>query len=344
MEKIILAPQPRSTQCEILWGLAHLAPLCHSLSKRGAIVVDEKIAKIHGLQIQKILHYDLIAIPAVKTREAKQALEDQLLKRNLGKDTVIVGVGGGVTTDLVGFVASTYMRGVPLVLVPTTLLGMVDAAIGGKTGVDTSFGKNTVGSLYLPKAVVVDVGFLKTLDEREKKNGMSEILKYGLIANREIWDHATKWDMEKLIHASIACKVEIVSRDFDEKTGLRHVLNFGHTVGHALELLSNYQMAHGEAVALGCMAESYLSHLLGYLDQIDPILDVYRKLGYSFKKFDPKALQQAMAMDKKAKENKPRFVLIDRIGHAMPFEGAYCRSVEKEMIEKMITWMERDAR
>lgn len=324
--------------------------ICLNVSRRGAILADAQIAQTYGAAIQKALGYELIPVPSGekhKTRETKQALEDELLKRKLGRDTVIVGIGGGVTTDMVGFVASTYMRGVPLILIPTTLLGMVDAAIGGKTGVDTPFGKNTVGSFYLPKAIFIEVDWLKTLPEKEMKNGLSEILKYGLIDNQAIWDQCNHWktELKPLIHASIACKIKIVEQDFEE-TGLRRILNFGHTMGHALELLSHFQMAHGEAVALGCMAESYLSHLLGYLSAaaLEQILSLYQKLGYAFKRVDSKAFLEALAMDKKSKGGEPRFVLIDRIGHCVPFDGAYCRPVEKEVLDKMIAWMNHDAR
>lgn len=308
---------------------------------QGAIVIaDENIAASHGAALQKTLEGELIAIRAEKSRAAKEALEDALFKRKARRETLLVALGGGVLTDLVAFTASTYMRGVPLVLIPTTLLGMVDAAIGGKTGIDTPYGKNLIGTFYLPKAIFIEVAFLKTLSEAELKNGLSEILKYGLIEDAKIWQGAAHWKKElpALIRASIQCKCKVVEADFEEKTGLRRILNFGHTVAHALELLSHYQMPHGEAVALGCMAESYVSHRLGYLPKrdLDEIVSLYRNLGYSFPKHDPQAFLKAIAMDKKGKD---RFVLIDRIGHAIPFDGEYCRAVPRSEIEQMIAWM-----
>jgi len=343
MERLILQPTLSPHRTEIFFGLDHIAEKCHALSKRGAILADESIARTHGARIQASLGYELIVVKPHKTREAKQALEDELLKRKLGRDTVIVGVGGGVTTDLVAFTASTYMRGVPLVLIPTTLLAMVDAAIGGKTGVDTPFGKNLVGTFYLPQAIFIEPDLLKSLPEKEMKNGLSEILKYGLIENSSIWEKCGHWEEELpfLIRASIQCKVKVVGQDFEEKTGLRRILNFGHTVGHALEFLSHYQMPHGEAVALGCMAESYMSHLLGYLsaDSLEKILSLYRKLGIAFKKFDTGPFLEAVSMDKKGKGGNSRFVLIDRIGHCVPFEGEYCREVSRQELDRLITWM-----
>jgi 3-dehydroquinate synthase len=348
MEKLVLKPSTLPLETDIHFGLNHLTETCHALSKHGAILADEKIAQTYGSSLQKALGYELITVPSgerYKTRETKAMLEDELLKRKLGRDCVLVAVGGGATTDLVGFLASTYMRGVPLVLIPTTLLAMVDAAIGGKTGVDTPFGKNLIGSFYLPKAVFIDFDLLKTLPEKEWKNGLSEILKYGLTYQPHIWEKRERWkeEIQPLIRASIHCKIEILEKDFKE-TGLRHIFNFGHTVGHALELLSHFQMAHGEAVALGCMAESYLSHLLGYLSahDLEEILSFFRKLGYTFKRIEAKSLIDAMGRDKKAKAGVPRFVLIDRIGHCLSFEGQHCLPVEKKELEKMIGWMNHD--
>jgi 3-dehydroquinate synthase len=311
--------------------------------KNGVIIADEKVAETHALTVQKRLSMEIVAIRAEKTREAKQALEDLLFSKKLGKDAVIVALGGGILTDLAAFTASTYMRGVGLVLIPTTLLGMVDAAIGGKTGVDTPFGKNLVGSFYLPKALFIEESFLKTLPEKEMKNGLSEILKYGLIADTAIWKAVAHWkeELSFLIHSSVRLTCKIVGSDFEEKMGLRRILNFGHTVGHALERISNYQMPHGEAVALGSMAECALSHFLGYLEKnaLDEILAQYRTLGYAFKKMDLKNLKQLMSMDKKAKKGEARFVLIDRIGHALAFDGEYCRAAPQKEIDRMIEWM-----
>ncbi len=341
--RLTLKPIIAAPQSEIYFSLEELQSTCHARSKRGVILVDEKISALHGAFIQNLLGYELIAIPARKTRESKQAVEDELLKRRIGKDAVFVACGGGVITDLVGFIASTYMRGAPLVLIPTTLLAMVDAAVGGKTGVDTSFGKNLIGSFYLPEALFIDAQFLGTLPEIEMKNGLSEILKYGLIQDSQIWEKSAQWkeELSFLIEASVACKVKIVEQDYEEKGGLRRILNFGHTVGHALEFLSNYQMAHGEAVALGCMAESYLSHQLGYLSSkdLESILQVYRSLGYRFKKIEAKNFLEAMTMDKKSKMSEPRFVLIDRIGRCRAFDGEYCRTVPLKEMNALIQWM-----
>lgn len=343
MDQIVLKPSASPHHTDIHFGFD--PQFCHAIAKRGAILIDAHIAPTHGPRLQNSLGFDLIEVPSGevhKTRETKQKLEDELFKRKIGRDSLLIAVGGGVTTDLVGFLASTYMRGVPLVLIPTTLLAMVDAAIGGKTGVDTPFGKNLIGSFYLPKAIFIDTELLKTLPEKEMKNGYSEILKYGLIDDLQIWK---RWrDLSFSIRASIACKVKVVSQDFEETKGLRRILNFGHTVGHALEMLSHFQMPHGEAVALGCMAESYLSHLLGYLPahDLEAILQLYRHLGYRFKKTESRALFDAMALDKKAKGGLPRFVLLEKIGACVSFGGEYCTTVKQEALDEMIRWMNHE--
>lgn len=343
VDKIVLNPSAMPHHSDIYFGFDF--HLCHSIAKRGVILIDAAIAHTHGPALQKSLGYELIEVPSGeehKTRETKQKLEDELFKRKIGRDSLLVAVGGGVTTDLVGFLASTYMRGVPLVLIPTTLLAMVDAAIGGKTGVDTPFGKNLVGSFYLPKAIFIDTELLKTLPEKEMRNGYSEILKYGLIEDSQIWQ---RWrDLSFSIRASIACKVKVVSEDFEETKGLRRILNFGHTVGHALEMLSHFQMPHGEAVALGCMAEGYLSHLLGHLSKqdLETILELYRSLNYRFKKVDPRAFLDAMALDKKAKGGHTRFVLLEKIGACVSFGGEYCTAVKQDALDEMVRWMNHE--
>ena len=350
MEKITLEPKVPLKKTEIYFDLGAIADVCNT--KNGVVFVDQKIAASFGSIMEKVLGYPLIVVPSgeeSKSRRMKEKLEDELFKLKLGRDSTIVAMGGGVTTDLVGFIAATYLRGISLVLMPTTLLGMVDASIGGKTGIDTQFGKNLLGSFYLPKAIFIDLEILQTLPEKEMKNGLSEILKYGLIQNPEIWKRAKKnWkeELSFLVHASIQCKVEVVTKDYEERLGERRIFNFGHTVGHALELLSNYSMDHGEAVALGCMAESFLSYSQAHLKKevLDEILAFYRNLGYAFKEFDAKAFIDTLKMDKKTKDGEVRFVMIDRIGHAMPFDGDYCKAISDSDLDTLIDWIKHDQR
>ncbi|MES2274135.1 MAG: 3-dehydroquinate synthase [Chlamydiota bacterium] len=327
---------------------------------RGVVLSDDTVAKQYEGAFKKMfanepIPLELLSFPskeASKSREMKQFLEDELLKKKCGRDTLLIACGGGVTTDLVGYLASTYMRGVPLIFIPTTLLAMVDAAIGGKTGVNTPFGKNSIGAFYPPKAIFIDLHFLKTLPQKEWMNGLAEMAKYGLIANEAHFEkleaHPADWQkqdlLRELILTSIQAKIDVVERDPFE-TGYRRILNFGHTVGHALELISDYEMAHGEAVALGCMAESFLSCHLGYLPKaaLQRILAFYFSLRFSFKlpkNFTRQTFLDALASDKKSKGSEIRCTLIDRIGSCIPFEGAYCRALEKKDLDALLDWME----
>jgi 3-dehydroquinate synthase len=304
-----------------------LTSLC---TPRGIIFADPAVLN-HAASLQKIIPYEIIPVPQQKTRETKQQLEDELFKRKMGRDTTLIALGGGTTTDLIGFLASTYMRGVPVIYIPTTLLAMVDAAIGGKTGVDTPFGKNTIGTFYTPKAILIEPSFLQTLSPLEWKNGLAEILKYGLIDDETLF--AAPQDYASIIPRCIAIKEKIVKLDPQEK-GLRRILNFGHTIGHALETQDN--IPHGLAVAVGCVAESYLSHILGYLSAADfaRIRALYKQLDYPLR-----PLHSLSTLDKKAKNGEIRFVLIDRIGHALEFNGEYCSTVPKSALDDLIRWL-----
>lgn len=264
-----------------------------------------------------------------KTRKVKEELEDALFREKLGRDTTIIGLGGGVVTDIAGFVAATFCRGVPLILIPTTLMGMVDASIGGKVGVNTPHGKNLVGAYYFPKKIFIDSDFLSTLSEHEMRNGKAEVLKYGLIQDKELLYIE---DVEEMIRRSVGIKESVVTLDPDEK-GLRRVLNFGHTIGHAIEAVTDYEMSHGDAITIGMRIESYLSMRMGYLkeeelQEIDKILPIVN-FSFAFS-----TLYEKMQQDKKARSKKPRFVLLEKIGQVASFGGDYCIEVDDALIEE----------
>ena len=199
-----------------------------------------------------------------------------MLAKGYGRDSAVIALGGGVVGDLAGFVAATFMRGIPVVQVPTSLMAMVDASIGGKTGVDTYLGKNLVGVFHFPAAVIVDPQVLATLPLRQVRAGIAEIVKHGVIADeayflevasslRELLDYKggpTSDRMLAVIVKSIEIKADIVSRD-EREDGLRKTLNFGHTIGHAVELVSGYSLLHGEAVAIGMALEGRLAESIG---------------------------------------------------------------------------------
>lgn len=241
-------------------------------------------------------------------------------------DTVI-GFGGGAATDLAGFVAATWLRGVPLIQVPTTLLGMVDASIGGKTGINTTEGKNLVGSFYAPSAVFCDINTLATLPRNELLAGFGEVVKYGFIADESILetieadlDAATDVSSDtflKIVAKCVAIKARVVSEDFKE-AGLREILNYGHTLGHAIELAERYTWRHGAAISVGMMFVAELARLNGRLSDavVDRHRSVLQSLGlpvtYRADKFDQ--LLGAMQRDKKSRAGTLRFVVLDGIG------------------------------
>lgn len=324
------------------------------LAKRRVCLIADSAVISAATQLKRHLDCEMIVVDGgetCKTREMKQKLEEDLIQKNYNRDTLLIGMGGGSLTDLIGFTASTFMRGVPLILIPTTLLGMVDAAIGGKNGINTKQGKNLIGTIHHPIAVCIDLALLETLPEKEWLNGFSEILKQGLIYNAQIWHFCEKnqhqWrtpeNLKQLIRDSIVVKTQVAEEDPEEK-GMRRILNFGHTVGHGLELLTNYRMTHGEAVAIGCLAESWLSHHLGYLNSknLAKILELYEKCGYAIqlpKKFSAEQLRKAMKSDKKSLRGEPRFVMLEKIGMTIPFEGEFCTPIGEKDLQAMAAWM-----
>jgi 3-dehydroquinate synthase len=270
-------------------ALSQLSTLlhAHAPAHQYAIVTDENVARHYLPLVRETLATDqatrptrephAIVIPPGeqhKTREQWAAITDALLASGAGRDTTIIALGGGVIGDLAGFVAATYMRGIPVVQVPTTLLAMVDASVGGKTAVDTPAGKNTVGAFHPPSLVVIDPATLASLPPRELRAGLAEVIKHGVIASRAEIDavmevvtsfatsHAVPPAIESLIERSVRIKATIVAAD-EREHGLRKVLNFGHTIGHGVEAASDYVLLHGEAIAIGMVAESRVAERAG---------------------------------------------------------------------------------
>ena len=218
-----------------------------------AVVADERVLELHGPPLDEPVH----TVPAGEAAKTLEVVERLWSELEIGRDGTIVAFGGGSTTDVAGFVAATYLRGVPWVAVPTTLTGQVDAAIGGKTGINTADGKNLAGAFHFPDHVSIHPDFLSTLPEKERRAGMAEVVKTGLLAGRELWSLPE----EEMIRACAAYKAGVVLADPYETEGRRAVLNLGHTFAHALEAGSGYRVAHGEAVALGLLAALRLSGL-----------------------------------------------------------------------------------
>jgi 3-dehydroquinate synthase len=284
-----------------------------------------------------------------KTRDTWSRLTDTLLERGYGRDSGIVALGGGVAGDLAGFVAATYMRGLPYVQVPTTLLAMLDASVGGKTGVDTPSGKNLVGSFHPPVAVIADPLTLRTLPEREYRAGLAEAVKHGLIADRGYFEwietHVSELGRREpgtlatLVRRSVEIKAAVVSDD-EREGGRRAILNAGHTIAHALELVSNYGLPQGEAVALGLVLECQLAEQLGLAptDLHHRVKDLLARLGLpnQFRPpLDPTALIQSMRKDKKNRRGEIHFSLPVEVGRVHRGKG-WTTAVPDEAIERLL--------
>ena len=236
----------------------------------------------------------------------------------LTRSDAIVGIGGGSTTDLAGFVAATWLRGVSWYAIPTSLAGMVDAAIGGKTGINSAHGKNLIGSFFSPRSVIIDQTFLKTLSVRDFNAGMAEVIKAGFIDNSKILELAPKAadNISELIWLSIDMKARVVSQDFRESKA-REILNYGHTLGHAVEKIEDYKLRHGEAISIGLVFAAELSNVTGHLSQ--EIVNQHRELlsnldlPIAYEKSALPKLLDLMASDKKARGNTIRFIGISDI-------------------------------
>lgn len=263
-----------------------------------------------------------------KSRDSWARLTDQLLARRFGRDSGLIGLGGGVAGDLTGFVAATYLRGIPYVLVPTTLLAMLDASVGGKTGVNAPQGKNLIGAFHPPSAVIADPHALATLPEREYRSGLAEAVKHGLIADAAYFEwleaeapgilRRDPESLASLVRRSVEIKAEVVSED-ELESGRRAILNAGHTVAHALELMSNYQLAHGEAVALGLVAECEISERLGIAPKgvRQRVAGLLGRLGLPLRypgPMDGALLLEHMSADKKNRAATIHFALVSSVG------------------------------
>lgn len=310
--------------------LKHRISACMRGSKFLA-VISEKVNKLYG----KKLGFNNNEIFILKDGESQknfknyQKIIDRALKIGLTRQDAIIAVGGGVAGDIAGFAAATYMRGIDFIQVPTTLLACVDSSVGGKTAVNTPFGKNLAGCFYQPKAVFINMNFLKTLDERQYKAGLGEVVKYIFIEKscncseelnltnfitdntKQILSHDMK-TLEKLIEICIKLKLAVVEQD-EKETGLRKILNFGHTFGHAIEKAAKYKRyTHGEAVVMGILFAFNLAERLGLIDKNYKFFaeDILSK--FNFKEipdFKKEKLLNAMKSDKKATTDKIVFIL-----------------------------------
>jgi len=311
-------------------------------AKRWVLVSNPRVFKLHGkrfLQSLKSLgEVHVVLIPdgeKYKNLKTVEKLYKEFLKYGVDRRTPILALGGGVVGDVVGFAAATFLRGVPFIQIPTTLLAQVDSSVGGKTGVDLEEGKNLVGAFYQPHLVFIDFSVLKTLPPREWLCGSAEVVKYGAILDSGFFGFLEKnlngflkrdlKVVKKVVQRCVEIKAEVVEKDEKETLGLRALLNFGHTLGHAIETLSGYsKFSHGEAIAIGMIFAGELSLQKGFLTlpDLNRLKELMRKMGFTKKapSYSKKAYLQVLSRDKKMLKGKVNYVLLKKIGKAFLYE------------------------
>jgi 3-dehydroquinate synthase len=308
----------------------------NNCAQRAVIVTDTHIDALHGERVEAALEktgfrVDRITVPpgeAAKEMRTVLSVVERLIALGADRSTALIALGGGVIGDLTGFTASIFMRGIPVIQIPTTLLAQVDSSIGGKTGVDTDAGKNIIGTFHQPKGVFIDLSFLETLPDEQFRSGLAEVIKYGVIEAPELLDAIEAAAaagglresafLEMII--TTACRIKKGLVELDEwDRGLRRILNFGHTVGHAVEAASAYSLSHGEAVAIGMAAAAILSEELHYLpaDERRRIVSAIRAVGLPDRipgSLDLEEITARMTRDKKKKGDTVHFVLLKKLG------------------------------
>ena len=298
------------------------------------IVIDRNVSRYHLKNIKraigrhkKILYYELKPGENSKSQDQLKKIYDALIKNNYGRDTLIISIGGGVTGDLAGYSAATYMRGVQLVHIPTTLVSAVDSSIGGKTAINFNGYKNIIGAFYHPDMVLIDSEFLSTLPKKEFIAGMGEVIKYAYISSPDLYNlvndnfarilRKDERITDEIILKCAAIKAGVVSND-EKENGLRKILNFGHTYGHAIESASGFKIRHGLCIIYGIVAELYLSHKIGVLSRKKLIKYLELPGKFKLKSFPPKLdfedVYQIMHADKKNRNGKINFVLLSDLG------------------------------
>lgn len=303
---------------------------------RYAVIADHKVAELHGAALEAALAAGgldarVFAFPSGewnKTRETWAELTDAMLAARFGRDAAVIAFGGGVAGDLAGFVAATYLRGIPYVQVPTTLLAMIDSSIGGKTGVDVPAGKNLVGAFHQPRFVLADVALLSTLPKTHLAAGAAEAVKHGVIADAayaaslaEAAGGILARDaaaLEPAVRRSVEIKAGVVARD-ERESGCRQILNFGHTVGHAIEAGAGFELLHGEAIAIGMRVEARLAERLGVAakgleNEVRALLERYALPLDVPSNITTDAAIEAMLADKKNRRGAVRCALPARLG------------------------------
>lgn len=326
-----------------------------NLARAAYIITNSKIKSIYGKKLQNSLVKSNMEVKFCVVADSEKSksytcwfkvLKD-LANFDKGRGVCVLALGGGVVGDLSGFVASTYRRGVPFVQIPTTLLAHVDSAIGGKVAIDIEYAKNLAGAFYQPKVVISDISTLKSLPSREIRNGLAEVIKYGVILDKGLFTYIEA-NISKVIKLNLFCmeniilrcsrlKAKVVSADECEKSGYRSILNFGHTIGHAIEAASSYQksISHGEAVAVGmlCAFDIAVQLKLTKQNTADRLERLIKKIGLptKVKGVKPQKVIKAASFDKKILKGRRRWILPIDIGHVI-----VCSRVPSGIIKKVV--------
>ncbi|MEA1935514.1 MAG: 3-dehydroquinate synthase [Thermodesulfobacteriota bacterium] len=325
----------------------------NNCASRYVIITDSNVSTLHGERFlttlkETGLKVDMIEFPAGEVSKNIDTVLDiakKLIEMGVDRKSALIALGGGVVGDIVGYAASIYMRGIPYYQIPTTLLAQVDSSIGGKTAIDLPEGKNLLGTFHQPKGVFIDLSFLNTLPSREFKNGMAEIIKYGIIEDTELFS-LLESEMKAIMDRDMAilsliigksCRIKKNIIEIDEKeTGLRRILNFGHTIGHAIEAESDYSISHGDGVSIGMIAAARISEKLKYLSSNDRerVENLTRVFGLSCRipeSIETEGILSRLKADKKKEGETIKFVLLKKLG--MPFING---GVPEEIIEGTI--------
>lgn len=324
-----------------------------------ALITDNIVRRLYADAILSKLqdagyHADIFSFEAgekQKTRQTKACIEDAMLEKGYRRDCCILAIGGGVVTDLAGFLAGTFGRGVPFINYSTTLLSAADASVGGKTAVDTPLATNLIGLFNQPQKVYIDIAAWKTLPLRQLRSGLAETIKHACLDSRTFFDYLKEHMDDILSNHQTVCehisnencriKYQVVMKD-ERESGLREILNLGHTVGRAIETVSNYELLHGEALSIGLVAEAKLANRLGYLSEEEEqeVISLLEKaqLPVSIPAYiDREALVKKLYTDKKVKNGQLRFVIQNGIGGVVEFEpNVYATPVSEETAREII--------
>jgi len=338
-------------------------PFFHPIAKF-AVISDSNISQLYGEPLVRKLKEsgfdcDLFAIPSgekSKTRETKAFVEDQMLAKGYGRDSCIIALGGGMISDLSGFIASTFCRGIPYLNYSTTLLSAADASVGGKTAVNTPMATNLIGTFYQPSKVYIDLETWKSLPLREFRSGLAETIKHACMADYEFFEYLEQnmtriITSDQLILESDVCehiayknceiKYRVVEKD-ERESNLRQILNLGHTAGRAIEALSQYQLLHGEAVAIGLAIQSKLAYKLGFItkEEFYRVCRLLRNAGFEIdvpSYITADSLIKKMYTDKKVRNGKIRFVFMSGIGKVKQFEDvSYSTPIEETILYETV--------